>query len=73
MSAEGRLVQMENPVATRRRFWTLVLLTWALAMLAGVVAVGLVVHANLGEFVFVGCVLTFAVAFWFWLLRRRMR
>jgi hypothetical protein len=64
---------MENPVATRRRFWTLALLTWALAMLAGVVAVGLVVHASLGGFVFVGCVLTFAVAFWFWVLRRRKR
>jgi hypothetical protein len=64
---------MANPLATRRGFWTYALLTWVLAMLAGVVGVGLVVHASLGGFLFLACLLTFAVAFWSLILRRLMR
>ena len=62
-----------NPVNTRRGFWTFAALTWALAMLSGVVGVGLYLHESLGGFVFAACLLTLAVAFWLWILRRLIR
>jgi hypothetical protein len=53
-----------NPLTTRRAFWTLAILTWALAMLVGVVGVGVFIHASIGAFVFTACLLTGAVALW---------
>ena len=62
-----------NPVNTRRGFWTFAALTWALAMLSGVIGVGLYLHQSLGGFVFAACLLTLAVAFWLWIHRRLIR
>jgi hypothetical protein len=64
---------MTNPLSTRRGFWTFAVLTWALAMVIGVVGVGLFLHESPGAFVFAACLLTLAVAFWLWILRRLMR
>jgi hypothetical protein len=62
-----------SPLNTRRGFWTFAALTWALAMLGGVAGVGLFMHESLGGFVFAACLLTLAVAFWLWILRRLTR
>jgi hypothetical protein len=64
---------MTNPLNTRRGFWTFAALTRALAMLSGMVGVGLYLHESLGGFVFVACLLTVAVAFWLWILCRFTR
>jgi hypothetical protein len=45
----------------------------ALAMLVGVIAVGLFVHASTGAFVFMASLLTLASVFWMWVLRRLLR
>jgi hypothetical protein len=62
-----------NPLDTRRSFWIFAVLSWALAMLAGVVGVGVFLHERLGAFVFAACLVTLAVAFWLWILRRPTR
>jgi hypothetical protein len=67
------LLAMTNPLRTRRAFWTFGFLTWALAMVVGVVGVGLFLHESLGAFMFVACLLTLAVGFWLWVSRRLMR
>jgi hypothetical protein len=64
---------MTHPLKTRRSFSTFAVLTWALALLVGVIGVGLFLHESLGAFVFAGCLLTLAVAFWLWILRRLTR
>jgi hypothetical protein len=64
---------MTNPLTTRRGFWTFAVLSWALAMLVGVVGVGLDLHESLGAFVFAACLLTLAIAFWLWIFRRVIR
>ena len=64
---------MANPLGTRHGFWTFAVLTWAFAMLVGVVGVGLAVHASLRGFIFVAFFLTVAVAFWCWVVRRLSR
>ena len=64
---------MTNPLKTQRGFWTFAVLTWALAMLVGVIGIGAFLHESLGAFVFAGCLLTIAVAFWLWILRRLTR
>ena len=69
----GRLAQMANPFRTRRGFWTFAVLTWAFAILVGVVGVGLAVHASLEGFVFVAFFLTVVVALWCWVFRRLSR
>ena len=65
--------EVANPLTTRRSFWTFAVLTWAFAMLVGVVGVGLFLHESLGGFVFATCLLTLAIAFWLWILRRLTR
>jgi hypothetical protein len=64
-----------NPLNTRRGFLTFAVMDWALVMLVGVgvVGAGLFLHESLGDFVFVACLLTLAVAFWLWILRRFIR
>jgi hypothetical protein len=64
---------MTNPLKTQRGFWTFGVLTWALAMLVGVIGVGVILDESLGAFVFAACLLTIAVAFWLWILRRLTR
>jgi hypothetical protein len=46
---------------------------WALAMLVGVLGVGLALHEGAGAFAFTACLLTPAVVFWLWVLRRFTR
>jgi hypothetical protein len=69
----GNGLSMPNPFTTRRGFWTFAVLTWAFAMLVGVVGVGLLVHASIGAFIFVALLLTVGVAFWLWVARRITR
>lgn len=64
---------MTNRLRTRRGYLTFGALMWALAMLVGVLGVGLVTHASTGAFVFVACLLTAVVAFWLWVFRRFTR
>jgi hypothetical protein len=64
---------VSSPFNTRRGFWTFAFLSWALAMLVGVVGVGVYLHASPGGFVYAACLLTLGVAFWLWLLRRLTR
>jgi hypothetical protein len=47
-------------------------LTWALAMVIGVVGVGLFLRESLAAFVFAASLLTLAVAFWLLIFRRLM-
>jgi hypothetical protein len=49
---------------SRRAYLTYGVLTWALAMLVGVVGVGLFLHESAGAFVFAACLLTLASVFW---------
>jgi hypothetical protein len=70
MSLDGEWCGMSNPLATRRGFWTFAILTWALAMLVGVIGVGVAVHASVGAYVFSACLLSAAVAFWCWVIWR---
>jgi nicotinamide riboside transporter PnuC len=49
---------MKNPLKTRRGFRTFAVLTWALAMLVGVIGVGVFLRESLGAFVFAACLLT---------------
>jgi integral membrane sensor domain MASE1 len=69
----GTLTAVANPLSTRRGFWTFAALTWLLAMAVGVVGVGLLVHASVGAFVFVACLMTAACAFWMWVVWRLSR
>ena len=39
----------------------------------GVVGVGSYLHESLGAYVFATCLMTLAIAFWLWVLRRLMR
>jgi hypothetical protein len=64
---------MPNPLTTPRGFWTFAVLIWALAMLVGVVGVGLFVHASIGAFAFMASPLTVGLAFWLWVARRITR
>jgi len=64
---------MAKPLSTRRGFWTFAVGGSALAMACGVIAVGLFVHAGVGGFVFMACLLTLAVVFWCWLIYRLVR
>jgi hypothetical protein len=66
-------VVVTSPLKTRRGFWTFAALSWALAMLVGVVGVGIHLHESLGAYVFATCLMTLAIAFWLWVLRRLMR
>jgi hypothetical protein len=61
---------MTNPLKTRRGFWTFAVFTWALAMVVGVIGVGLFLNESFGAFVFAACLLTVAVAFSLWVLHR---
>jgi len=72
LSGKVELV-VTNPLSTRRGFWTFAVLTWVLAMLVGVIGVGLFLHERLGAFLFAACLLTLAVAFWLWIFRRLSR
>jgi hypothetical protein len=73
-SLSGKVqLAVTNELNTRRGFWTFALLTWALAMLVGVVGVGVFLHESPGAFAFAACLLTLAVAFWLWILRRLTR
>jgi len=58
---------------SRRAYLTFGVLTWALAMVVGVLGVGLALHESAGAFVFTACLLTAAVIFWLWIFRRFTR
>jgi hypothetical protein len=62
----------DEPLSRRRGFWTFAVLTWALAMVIGVVGVGLFLRESLAAFVFAASLLTLAVAFWLLIFRRLM-
>jgi hypothetical protein len=64
---------VENRLRTRRAYLTFGVLTWALAMLVGVVGVGLFLHESAGAFVFTACLLTLGIVFWLWVFRRFTR
>jgi hypothetical protein len=73
MSPRGRSHAVTNPLKTRRSYLTFGVLIWALAMLVGVVGVGLLLHESLGAFAFAACLLTLAIVFWLWVFRRFTR
>lgn len=62
-----------NRLTTRRAYLTFGVLTWAFAMLVGVVGVGFFLHESVGAFVFTACLLTIAIVFWLWVFRRFTR
>jgi hypothetical protein len=64
---------VKKRLKTRRAYLTFGALVWAFAMLVGVVAVGLVLHESFGAFVFAACLLTLAIVFWLWVVRRFSR
>jgi hypothetical protein len=69
----GKHGTVADRLRTCRAYLTFGVLTWALAMLVGVLGVGLVLHESGGAFAFVACLLTVAVVFWLWVFHRFMR
>ena len=58
---------MSDRLKTRRAYVIFGVLTWLLAMLVGVLGVGLVLHESPGAFAFTATLLTLAIAFWLWM------